>query len=913
MVVGHPWALRVILAALRRLEHLAPVRWRGRWYREWEAELVAWWQQERGAVDQGRQSRCLHKAARALALTWRARHAVRDLLALHLEALRERRRRGESADDKPEDNPLTGSEPMTDLLADLRYSFRSFVRQPGFTLVAALTIAVGIGANTTIFAFVNGILLQPLSFREPERLVAVWPENWYSLRLFELVQDSARSYESLAGYNQRALVVQEEDGAKMWWGPRVTTGFFDLLGIEALHGRTFATGEDEAGSDQVVVLSHRLWQSRFGGDPDIVGKQVRASDGSRSVVGVLPPSVNLLQPEAEIVFPQRIDRDDPTYQSAEMKLIGRLAEGIDLDQAQAELDSLITGWKEEFALPDEWGLDARVVPLREFLVGEVRPTLLLLFGAVGLTLLIATANVMNLLLARTLSRRREISMRFALGARASRVVRQLMTESTVLAVLGCLPGLLLSLLGVRAMIRLLPSETPRLAEVSVNQWVVLFGVALALLSGGVVGVVGALQSVRLDAGEAFGIGSRVEGGALRRRARGGLVMAELALAVTLLAGAGLLVKSLWRLNQVDPGFAAEQLVKFDLHPNEERMSSIEEARSYFRRVEQRLEALPGVTSVATIWKAPLAPDGGVTVAWPTATPPRSGDNLETVRYRPTSPDYFQVAGIPLLEGRGIEVTDRQQSEPIAVISKAAAERLFPGRSALGEKLTIEMPNETSSTIVGIVGDVRLLGPGEVSPSTVYRPYLQVGPVLDAFKAYGRAFVVRAEGAPSAVSPALRKTVLEHDPTALIDEHIPLADAIRASLHGRRVTLLLVGLFTLTAVLLGAIGIYGVMAYSVRARRQELGIRIALGASGSSVLRQVLGEGLRLSVLGAALGVLLALALSRFLEGLVFEVTTTDPWVLATAVTLAIAVASISTTVPALRAGRANPVEALAKE
>ncbi len=455
---SQPTLPRLSRAILRSLGKLIPLDLRDRWLREWTAEFVHWWNRL-----QPSQRRGILGILRQLYRT-----ALAAMDALHV-------RRLESA------NHPGGL--IRDLLQDGGFALRSLARQPGFTLVAILTMGLGIGVSTTIFSLVNGILLNPLSYPEPDRVVSVWPERWFSPSFFEYLEEETTSYASMAGWTWKAHVDIGSDGASRLWGPMVTDGFFDVLDPDPILGRTFANGEDRAGSDNVAVLSYNFWQRRFEGDPGVLGKSIELRGTQRVIIGVMHPGFDFLHAGTDVVLPVSIDPDAVGYGDSSYKVVARLKEGVSREQAHAELQTLASRIREENELPPEWGLDAGVVPLRESMVGDIRPTLLLLFGAVGLLLLIATANVANLLLARALTRQREVSLRLALGAERGRLVRQLLTESTVLGLLGVIPGIAGAWLGLRAVLSLLPADTPRLSEVSVDLPVLVFSMALALITG----------------------------------------------------------------------------------------------------------------------------------------------------------------------------------------------------------------------------------------------------------------------------------------------------------------------------------------------------------------------------------------------------------------------------------------------
>jgi putative ABC transport system permease protein len=796
---------------------------------------------------------------------------------------------------------------------DLRYGSRSLTKQPGFAAVALLTIGLGIGASSTIFSLVSGILLRPLPYPEPDRLVAVWPGHWYSKPLFQRLEASSDSYEALAGWAPRAHILIGDDGARRLWGPRVTARFLDVLGNDVATGRAFQAGDDKHGAD-VVVISYRLWQSLYGGDPAVIGKRVQLSGVDRTIVGVLERGSDFMQRDADIAVPQLMEPDAPGWGASELQIVGRLAAGVSLDQAEAEFRALAVRWRQEFDLPDDWGADARVVPLRQFLIGDTRPTMLLLFAAAGLILLIASANVANLLLARSLGRRREVTVRLALGASRPRLVRQLLTESTLLGLAGGLIGLGAATFGLDAVVALFPADTPRLGEVRIDGLVLAFTATLALITGWIVGVTPAWQATKSDLREGLGgEGRGTTDTRGRRRLRAAIAMGEVALAFTLLVGSGLLIKSLWQVSRVDPGFRPTGLLTFDLVPEHGRLDSHEQAQAYYAALNERLEAIPGVGSAAYINTAPLAPDGAIVSLYRPDRPPAPGTRLPIARWRAASLDYFRTAGISLLAGRDFQPGDVAGAPQVTVLSRSAADALFPDGDALGNEVIGGLEDQGPLTVVGIAGDVKINGLDQESPLVFYRPYAQVGATARIFRSHSRSLLLRTRGDPEALATTVRDAVRSVDPNALISRLRTMPHAISDSLTRRRVTMIVLSIFAATALLLGAIGVYGVMGYTVQQRTREIGIRVALGASGSLIVRRILRDGLSIAALGTTAGLAISLALSRMLRGFVFDISTVDPVVLLAACGVAVGFALTATLLPARRATLVDPVEALSSE
>ena len=886
MVAAKGRAGRLCHLVIRAFALLAPHDERTRWRNEWLAEIEH--AERRG-----------HGSA---ALLRRSLLSARDALALRVRR---------SARQAPNILRQARGGLFDEIRQDVRFGIRSLCSSPGFTAVAVLTMAIGIGATTTIFGLINGILLRPLPYEDPDRLVVVWPENWFSTDMFLMIGPFLDSFDATAGFTGTDHTLLRSDGAVRIKGPRATAGFFDVLGPRMQLGRGFETGEDTPG-DAVAVVSDSFWRTDLGADPAAIGRTVRLDGREHTVVGVLSPGYQLLQNGASVVTPWPLDTESPSASSQDMKLIARLAKDASPAAALEELRTFVNYLRERNGWGDEFGRDATIMPLQEYLVGDTRPTLLLLFGAVGLTLLIASANVANLLLSRALTREREIAVRVALGARRGRLMRQLLTESSLLGLLGILPGLALASVGLRGVLALMPPDAPRIETIAVDGWVLAFSALVALATGWIVGVIPALHASVSDVRAALTAGGR--GGsetALRRRTRTAVVLAEIAMAVALVAGSGLLIRSFLQVMQVDPGFRPDGLVTFDLRPEQGRFSSAAEAKDFFARVRGDLGALPGVTAVSEVWKVPFSEDGGINALYradreidPAVDPPFG-------RWRPVSHDYLTTAGVRLVRGRLFTATDEEGTEPVAVISETAARQLFGAGQPLGQRLLSSVEMDTPVRVVGIVGDLRLGGLDQESPAVVYRPYDQLSELLERYDFYGRWIMLRFSGAaPASLPVTVREIVRDIDPSALVASYTAMNDAIRGSLSQRRATMTLLGLFAGAALLLGAIGIYGVLAYSVRSRRREFGIRLALGSTRGRIVRGVLSDALSLATLGSAIGLGLTMLLSRALESFLYDVSVFDPWVLTVAVVTTVVLAVLSALYPAVRAGREDPARAL---
>ncbi|NKB86736.1 MAG: FtsX-like permease family protein [Acidobacteria bacterium] len=884
-------ALALSLFIIRASVILAPRRDRERFAREWSAEVT--FASSRAQTGRGH-------------LIRRARAALRDALTL-----RTRQARGERPGPLPGDKE-PGPQLLEQLLQDVRFGLRSLRKSPSFAAIALLTTALGIGATTTIFSLVDGVLLKPLPYREPDRLVTIWPAQYFSSALFDRIEPALDAYDSVAAYGLGwEFNWLADDGAQRLRGPRTTAGFFDVLDVPMTLGRGFGDGDDAPGSRNIVV-TERFWRERLGSRPDIIGDTLRLDGEEHTIIGVGGPALSAFHPNADVVMPWILDSASATYNSQDMKLIGRLRAGATTEAAVSELETFIDGLRVEFELSDDYGQGATVVPLRDFLVGDSRPMLLLLFGAVGLTLLIASANVANLLLARALSRQREIAVRVALGARGGRLARQVLTESTLLAALSAIPGLALAYFALQFVVSLLPADTPRLADVSIDTTAMLFSVGVALATGWIVGVIPAVQAARSDVRDALSAGGRSgSDSAGRQRLRRTVVLAEVALAVTLVAGAGLLVKSFLRVTQVDPGFQPEGLVTFSLDPARETLGSAAEGRDYYRRMHERLRAVPGVSDVSSVWKLAFTEDGGINGLWEHGHMPAPDEPMELVRWRPVTDSHFGTTGMRLQLGRAFDERDIG-ADPVGVISQATADALFAGRDPIGQSIVTTMERETPVRVVGVVEDLKLAGLDEASPAVVYRPYSQLDEVIDFFDfPQTRWVVVRTQaGSGAATAASLRSAVADEDPTALYADFVTMPAAISNSLAARRATMMLLALFAISAIALGAVGIYGVMAYAVRQRAKDIGIRVALGATRDRVVREVIVDAVKVAAGGVLLGLALTYAAASSVQQFLFEVDTLDPAILAAAAAAAIAIAVTASIVPAWRAAQVDPATAL---
>jgi putative ABC transport system permease protein len=799
-------------------------------------------------------------------------------------------------------------------LHDLRYAIRALRRQPGFALTAVLTLAVGIGANVAIFSAVNGVLLRPLPFAEPARLIRVWgmhPQIGHesaSLPDFLDWRAQAAPVAALSALSNTRFTLTGTGEPEMIRGAFVTADFFHTLGVTPLAGRGFASGEDTRGGAHVAVLGEGLWRRRFAGDPGIVGRTIRLNGRAYDVVGVAPASARIQAP-IDVWTPMLTDtvlgrRDDFLH------VIGRLAPGASLDRARQELSTVARRLAERY--PDtntDWSVD--VVALRDAVVGPVQAALLLFLLAVGLVLLIACANVANLMLARAAARERELAVRTALGASRRRLVQQLLTESVLLALVGGGLGVLLAVWGVQGLSRVDLGTLPRADEIALDGRVLAFALALSVATGVLFGLVPAMRSAGAAAADGLRDSGRgVAGGRALRRIRGGLVLGEVALACVLLVGAGLLLRSFDRLLRVEPGFRSEGLITARLLLPGSSYPSESSQAQFFEHAVATLAAVPSVRAAAAVSDAPLG-DAPPYVAFSVqgqAAPPRG--TVHDLELFSASPSYFMTLGMPLLQGRLFGEADRADAPPVVIVNQAAAHRYFGGESPLGARITFEDPADTAArwmTVVGVVGDIHHAALDEPPYPQAYLPIAQ---------APGRWMVLVARAAgrdPLALAPVMRRVVGELDPGIALSGVATMDQRIASVTERPRLSALVLGGFAASALLLAALGIYGVVSYAVVQRTRELGIRLALGAGERSVVAMVLRQGMAPVAAGVGAGLAAAWGASRVLRSLLFDVGATDPLTFLAVATFLSGVALLACYLPARRASLSDPVTALRAE
>ena len=813
---------------------------------------------------------------------------------------------------------------MGTLLQDLRYGLRMLARNPGFTVVAVLTLALGIGANTAIFSVIDAVLLNRMPYLNADRLVMVWEQNpvrgWFrnivSAANFVDWRKLNPVFTGMAAVDEGTYDVSGTGEPLEVRGEQVSADFFSVLGVQAALGRTFTPEEDQPGGARAAVLSNRLWKERYGADPALVGHEITINRSRFTVIGVLPPG---------FYFPPWGDKADlwiagldlrrPERTWHEYVSIARLKPGVTIAQAQAEMDTIARGLEKQY--PEQKGWGVQLVNLHEQVVGDTRPALLVLLAAVGMVLLIACANLANLQLARAAAREKEIAVRAALGAERHRIVRQLLTESVLLAIIGGGLGLLLASWGVTLLVRLTPQDTPGLNQVGVNAGVLGFTLVLSIAAGIVFGLAPAFGASRVDPNQSLKEGSRGSTqGASSNRLRGLLVSAELALALVLLVGAGLLIRTFIALSQVDLGLEPHNVLTMRIALLGPKYQERSRQTEFFRQLLQKLGSLPGVTSAAVIDGGGLAPDGGngdafMIVGRPVPPPSELPDAV----FRVISPDYFRTMGIPLLRGRYFTEADNQEAPGAAIISEKLARNFWPGGEPIGSELTfptleVAVPGVAARrlkrfAIVGIVKAVKNRGLEVEAEEEVYVPYSQYPTFYSP-----RTLVARTSVEPTLLVSAIRHEVTMLDNDQPISEIRTMDQVVAQAAAGHRFPMVLLGLFAALAMALAGVGIYGVTSYSVGRRAHEIGIRMALGARRAHVLRLVLSGSMRWVLAGLALGIAGSLGLTRLLRDLLYGVRPTDPLVLGAVSLLLSSVALVACYIPARRATKVDPMAAL---
>jgi predicted permease len=817
---------------------------------------------------------------------------------------------------------------MAGLLQDLRYAVRQSLRTPGLTAVVVITIALGVGANTALFSVVNGVLLNPLPYPQPEQLVALRESkpnfDWGTISYpnFRDWQKDNRTFSSMAVSRSYAFSLTGAGEAEQVSGEFVSSDFFTILGVKPILGRTFAAGEDEIGAGPVALIAEGLWRRKFNSEPDILGKGITLDGKSYAIAGVIPASFHFpmggFSVRREVYVPiGQWTNNLLTSRGSGLGIggLGRLKPGVTIEQADADMRTVTNNLAVAFPDTDK-GIGAKIIPLKGWVVGSVRPLLLVLLGSVGFVLLIACVNVANLLLARSTARTREFAIRSALGATRRRVIRQLLSESLLLAFAGGMVGLLLAAWGTRAALRVLPTALPRAEEIGLDTRVLFFTLAISLLAGILFGLAPALRVSAPDLQDSLKGGGRGLSGT-RNRVQGVFVVAEMAMALVLLAGAGLMIRSLVRLWQVDPGFDPHNVLNFGVSlPPSMTTATPEAIRSAFRELDNKLASIPGVQAVSQTWESlPLGGDDEQ-VFWREGQPkPASQNDMNWAIDYVVGPDYLKVMQVPLQRGRFFTRQDDEHSPRVIVIDDVFAGKYFPNEDPLGKR--IHLNESDQSEIVGVVGHVKQWGlAADDTTSLRAQFYLSCMQMPDQYIARapsGAGMVVRSAGTEAGLYAAIRRTSAEMSNQQIIYGVQTMDSVVADSLAERRFSMILLGVFAALALLLASVGIYGVISYVVGQRTHEIGIRMALGARQVDILRLVLVGAGKLAVIGIGVGLISALGLTRLMANLLYGVGPSDPLTFIAVPAILISVALLASYLPARRATQVQPITALRYE
>jgi putative ABC transport system permease protein len=808
---------------------------------------------------------------------------------------------------------------MDTLLQDIRYAFRMLAKKPGFTIAAVLAVAIGIGANTAIFSVVNAVLLRSLPYKDPDRLTIVQSHKRDSLRgsgsaaFLDVVdwEKQSQSFEQMAVFRSMGYTLTGGGEPERITGGRVSADFFPLLGVEAIEGRTFRPEEDQRGAERVIVLGHGLWQRRFGGDLSIIGQSLTLNAEGHTVIGVLPPDFKFPIDVADAELWTAVAHDGEILEERGghyLKVIGRLKPGVSINEAQLEMNEIASRLEQQY--PDEnTGRIVNLNPMYEHLVGDIRRSLYVLFGAVGLVLLIACSNVANLMLARAATRAKEIAIRTALGASRRRIVRQLLTESLILAIIGGGAGLLLALWGIELLIKLGPRDIPRLNDIAIDGTVLWFTAAASIITGIIFGLAPALKSSKPDLNESLKEGGRGTSESFNRhRLRNLLVVAQMAFTLVLLVGAGLLVKSFLRLQQVNPGFAPANVLTMRVSLPA-MFDEGDKAALFFKQATEQMESLPGVESVGAVTVLPLIGTNSRT-SFNIKSRPYPENQEPVAEFRAITPNYFRTMGIPILKGRAFTERDVKGKPGAIIINDIMARSFWPGEDPLGQILSIGVSvsdNEpTEWEIVAVVGDMKHFSLDSEAVPEMYVPHAQQPWT-------SMTLMARSSSDPTQLAAAMRSQVLSLDRNQPVSDVRTMNEVIARSIAQQRFYMLLLTLFAVMALVLAAVGIFGVMSYSVTERTREIGIRMALGAQTRDVLKYVVGQGMMLTLAGVAIGLVGSFLLTRFMTNMLYEVDAFDPVTFAAISLLLALVALLACYIPARRATKVDPMVALRYE
>ena len=864
---------------------------------------------------------------------WKREKELEQEVRSHLEmAARERVERGDSAKEaeraahrefgnaglvKEVTRDMWGWRWLEEFVEDARYGLRRMRKAPGFTAIAVLTLALGIGANTAIFSLVNGILLASLPYPNPEKLVSIigaYPKGAFVAMREQMqtmdVGGYVEGYElNLTGFGEPVRLM----------GTSVSAELFSILGARAELGRTFYPGEDNPGQDNFVILSHALWEQRFGGEASILGRSIELGGVSRQVIGVMPSEFRFPSTKTQVWIPLHNDpRNTVSFWAGDfMPGIGRLRPGSTIQQAQTEIRMFQShvGTLFPWPMPASWNANASVVPLQNGMVADVRARLLILLGAVGLVLLIACSNVANLTLSRAATREKEISIRSALGAGRQRITRQLLTESVLQALFGGLLGLAFASEGLALLKTVLPADTPRLTEAHMDWHVLAFTGALATMTGLVFGLAPALQSSGAVLTKSLNSGGRGTSASVSQRLRSGLVVAEVGFAVLLVIAAGLMIRSFWAISHVNPGFRPEHILTARITPNQSFCNDAKRCLTFYLSVQEQVQGFPGTSGAALVNTLPLGGRVSKRSLDVEGYDVPAGEDVPLFWLNVVSPEYFRVMGIPFLAGRTFRDSDISGA-PVAIVTDETARRFWPKQNAIGKHIRL-LDDKDWRTIVGVIPDVRAYDLQRNAPDwiggTAYVPYNSTATLEDRRIPTEMTIAIRTASDDSQMATMLRNTVAALNQEVPVSEVKTMRAVISEVVSTPASTTALMVVFAVLALVLGTIGIYGVLSFLVSNRTREIGIRMALGAQRGDVLRSVMGEGAKLSLAGIALGMAGAFALMRILSGELYGVGTTDPLTFFSVAILVAAVALAACYVPARRAMRVDPMVALRYE
>ncbi len=801
---------------------------------------------------------------------------------------------------------------MGTLLQDIRYTLRALRKSPGFTIIAVLTLALGIGANTALFSVVDAVLLRPLQFKNASRLVWGWgncplcehgavsPSDFLDYR----AQSQSFEHYGARSVGDSLFNLTGTDKPVQINGSMITAGYFDALGIQPRYGRVFTPADEKPSDPEVVILSHHFWQDRFGGNPNVIGQSIALDGKTRTIVGVLASDISVLT-QADLWFPAPFE--NPGMQSRRshfLRPIGLLKSGVTISQAQAELDTIAARLATQFPETNR-GWNQKLEPLHSVVVGNVRPAFFVLIGAVALVLLIACANIASLILARNTVRRREIAIRTALGAGRFRLVRQLLTESLVLALAGGVAGIFVATAGVELLKQLGPQSLPRLEEANVNGVVLAFTFAMAIFTGLLFGLGPALKASRRDLTQSLKEGGSSGHSRAKHRAHNTLVVAEVALSLVVLIASGLLLNSFWRLMRAPLGFDPANVLTTEVSLLSPRYDDRQRRESFFRELQERIQSAPGAAAAGFISELPLSGEGNDTFFTIIEHPPANANDNADADFRVIDGDYFGAMRIPLLAGRIFERQDVAEDRQVIVVNEPFAQKYFPHESAIGKHLKLfeGKPQFATREIVGIVGGNKSFALEESLRPEMFIPDSHMR----------MSVVVRGPGDPAILAAAVRQALHQIDPDQATSTFRTMADVVTSSATNDRFNTLLLGAFAAIALLLTAAGIFGVLSYLVTQRTREIGLRMALGAQPTDVLRVIVGHGLRLVLLGLCIGVAGAFVVTRWMSSVLFGVTPTDPLTFTVVAVVLGSVALLASYIPARRAMRVDPMVALRYE